>query len=265
MESDRVVAELEALIATLERDGDERALHLLRLVDALHRPAMERIAEGDLDHPVVQALVRMYVDDEVMAAEEALDEVRGYIESHGGDIELLGVEDGVVHVALGGACQGCAASAMTLRRGVEQALREHMPGFRELVPHAPEREPLLQIETIGPAPEDGLLQIENLRRPVFVDVPAPPSGALHAATVDGVAIVVANLDGEIYALRDGCAVDGMSLAGGRLTAEGVIVCPWHNCAYDVRTGRRTDGEEGRLAVVPVAVQDGAVKVAVNVA
>jgi Fe-S cluster biogenesis protein NfuA/nitrite reductase/ring-hydroxylating ferredoxin subunit len=265
VEFDRAIAELQTLIETLEREGDERALHLLQLVDALHRPAMERIAAGDLDHPLVQTLVAMYVEeDEEMAAEEALDEVRGYIESHGGDLELLSVEDGVVHVALGGACSGCAASAMTLRRGVEQALRDHMPGFKELVPHAPEREPLLQIETIGPAPGDGLLQIENLRRPVFVEVPAPPRDGLLRAPVEEIDVIVADVGGEIYALRDGCAVDGMSLEGGRLTADGVLVCPWHNCAYDVRSGRRTDGTDGRLAVVPVAVQEGVVKVAVNV-
>jgi nitrite reductase/ring-hydroxylating ferredoxin subunit len=45
------------------------------------------------------------------------------------------------------------------------------------------------------------------------------------------------------------------------------VCPWHNCAYDVRSGKRADDEPGAadLAVVPVAVHDGVVKVAVNVA
>nr|MBA3959752.1 hypothetical protein [Chloroflexota bacterium] len=45
--------------------------------------------------------------------------------------------------------------------------------------------------------------------------------------------------------------------------EGVeIVCPWHGCRYDGRTGRRTDGE-GRLAVFPVAVQGGEVRIALG--
>ena len=55
-------------------------------------------------------------------------------------------------------------------------------------------------------------------------------------------------------------------ARARLAPEGVIVCPWHNCAYDVRTGARVDGEEGEgLRVVPVAMRNGTVQVAVNVA
>ncbi|MBA2783447.1 MAG: hypothetical protein H0T74_11120, partial [Rubrobacteraceae bacterium] len=41
-----------------------------------------------------------------------------------------------------------------------------------------------------------------------------------------------------------------------------LVCPWHGCRYDLRTGRREDAE-GKLSVLPVAVQDGEVKVALG--
>jgi len=44
----------------------------------------------------------------------------------------------------------------------------------------------------------------------------------------------------------------------------VLVCPWHNEAYDIRTGKRADGESGPgLAVLPVTVVDGSVQIAVN--
>lgn len=260
MEFDKAVAELDALVGRLEADGDQRALLLLQLVDAIHRPALERIAAGDLEHPAARALLQMYdlelPDDEILV-EEALDQVRPYVNSHGGRIELVGVDDGVVRVRLSGSCVGCAASAMTLRRGVEQALREHFPGFREVVAE----------EDGAAAPAPQLLQIENLRRPEFraagrVEDLAP--GRLRAVEVDDVAVLLANVDGEVYAFRDGCPVDGMSLGGGRL-AETVIVCPWHNCAYDARTGKRADGEPGEgLAPVPIAVRSGELQVAVNV-
>jgi Fe-S cluster biogenesis protein NfuA/nitrite reductase/ring-hydroxylating ferredoxin subunit len=261
MDFDKAVAELEALVETLEREGDERALLLLQLVDAIHRPALERIAAGDIDDPIAQALLQMYdlaaPDDEVLV-EEALDEVRPYIHSHGGQVELLGVSAGVVELRMSGSCAGCAASAMTLKRGIEEALRKHYPGFKEVV-----------AEEVDGAPGPQLLQIENLRRPVFVDADAAAElepGAVMATELDGIALLLANFEGEIYALRDGCPVDGGSLGGARLTAEGVIVCPWHNCAYDVRTGARVDGEEGEgLRVVPVAMKNGTVQVAVNVA
>jgi nitrite reductase/ring-hydroxylating ferredoxin subunit len=84
--------------------------------------------------------------------------------------------------------------------------------------------------------------------------------------VDGVAVLLAGVGAEAYAFRNACAVDGLPLEGGRLTEEGVLVCPWHNCAYDARNGRRVDEpEQPGLAVVPVAISGGALQVAVNVA
>jgi Fe-S cluster biogenesis protein NfuA/nitrite reductase/ring-hydroxylating ferredoxin subunit len=261
MEFDKAVAELDALVETLEREGDERALLLLQLVDAIHRPGLRRIAAGDTDDPVAQALLQMYdiapPDDEVLV-EEALDDVRPYVNSHGGEIELLGVSDGIVKLRMSGSCAGCAASALTLKRGVEEALRAHYPGFREVV-----------AEEAQGAAGPQLLQIENLRRPIFTDAGEAgdlPPGEIQATELEGIALLLANHQGEVYALRDGCPVDGNSLGGARLTAEGVIVCPWHNCAYDVRSGARVDGEEGAgLTVVPVALRNGTVQVAVNVA
>jgi Fe-S cluster biogenesis protein NfuA/nitrite reductase/ring-hydroxylating ferredoxin subunit len=249
------VAELDTLVRTLEREGDDRALLLLELVDAVHRPGLAALADGNLDHPAAQALLAMYglteLDDEELV-EEALDSIRPYIHSHGGDVELLSVEDGVVNVRMSGACQGCAASAMTLKRGIEDALRAGYPGFREVVAQEPE----------GPR----LLQIEDLRRPVFADVEQPAAGSVEAALVEEVPVLLVNLAGEVFAFRNGCAVDGLPLEGSRLTDDGVLVCPWHNCAYDARSGKRVDDSSERgLAVVPVAVDDGTVRVAVNVA
>lgn len=255
MDFDAAIAQLDTLVETLERDGDERALLLLQLVDAVHRPALARIAAGELDDPMAQALLAMYgladVEPEVLA-DEALDEVRPYIESHGGDVELLEVRGGEVHLRLGGACNGCAGSAMTLTRGIEQALREHYPGFERIVAHEP---------------EPALLQIEVLHRPVFADAGALEDllpGELRVVDAGGRDVLLANVDGEVYAVLDGCPVDGRTLAGGRL-AGSIVVCPWHNCAYDVRSGRSADEGPGALRVVPVAVESGAVKVAVNVA
>lgn len=270
MDFDAAVAALGTLVDTLERDGDERALMLLELVDAVHRPAIERLAAGDVGDPAAQAVLAMYglidVDAEGLV-EEALDSVRPYIESHGGHVELLRVEGGEVHLRLGGACDGCAGSTATLTRGIEQALREHVPSFTRIVAHAPQKaEPdLLQIQMVRP----DSAAVASLPRPVFAtvgEVAALPPGTLQTVEADGVAVLLANVEGEVYALRDGCSVDGRTLEGGRLTGT-IVVCPWHNCAYDVRSGKRADDEPGGrgLAVVPVAVADGELRIAVNVA
>jgi Fe-S cluster biogenesis protein NfuA/nitrite reductase/ring-hydroxylating ferredoxin subunit len=259
VEFDQAVAELETLVQTLEREGDERALMLLELVDAIHRPALRLIVSGQIEHPIAHAILAMYdlVDvDERVQVEEALDEIRPYVESHGGEVELLDVNDGVVHVRMSGACHGCAGSAITLRRGIERSLREHYPAFREVVAHEPEQ----------------LLQIEVLRKPVFeaagsLDDLAP--GRMKAIELDGQSVLILNVAGEPYAFRNACPVEPareLPLDGGRLAGQ-VLVCPWHNCAYDARSGQRVDDrpEEPGLRPVPVALEDGVVKVAVNVA
>src|SRR5215210_2791952 len=203
---------------------------MLELIDAVHRPGIAALAEGNAEHPAAQALLAMYAlldADDAELVEEALEQVRPYIHSHGGEVELLAVEDGVVRVRMSGACHGCAASAMTLQRGIEEALRAGYPGFREVMAEEPEPGPML-------------LQLEDLRRPVFADVEPPAAGELRATMLDDVPVLLTSVGGEVFAFRNRCPVDGLPLEGSRLTDDGVLVCPWHNCAYDARTGKRLD-------------------------
>ena len=58
----------------------------------------------------------------------AIDEIRPALQGHGGDIELVGVEeDNTVKVRLQGACSGCPGAAMTMQMGVERILKERVP------------------------------------------------------------------------------------------------------------------------------------------
>lgn len=66
--------------------------------------------------------------------EEALTQVRPYLESDGGDIRLVEVtDDYVVKVKLLGACSDCQVSVMTLKAGVEQAIKKVLPEVKEVV------------------------------------------------------------------------------------------------------------------------------------
>ena len=58
---------------------------------------------------------------------EIIAEVRPFIQSDGGDIELLKIEDNVVYVRLTGACVGCPSSMVTLKQGVEVRIKEDLP------------------------------------------------------------------------------------------------------------------------------------------
>jgi Fe-S cluster biogenesis protein NfuA len=56
-----------------------------------------------------------------------IDKIRPALQADGGNIELVDIEDGIVKVKLLGACQGCMGAQMTLKMGVERALKEAIP------------------------------------------------------------------------------------------------------------------------------------------
>lgn len=64
--------------------------------------------------------------------EEALNYIRPAVQADGGDIVLLGTEDGVVDLQMVGACGGCPLSMMTLKAGIERILKDRVPGVREV-------------------------------------------------------------------------------------------------------------------------------------
>ena len=65
--------------------------------------------------------------------EAALARVRPMLLADGGDVQLVDVTDGVVKVKLTGACGGCPMATMTLKGGIERALKEQVPDVKEVV------------------------------------------------------------------------------------------------------------------------------------
>jgi Fe-S cluster biogenesis protein NfuA len=87
---------------------------------------------------------------------EALEGVLPYLESHGGSVELLGVDEGIVQLRLEGSCSGCPSSAMTLKLAIEEAIFKAAPDVDEVraegavTPAAPQSG-LLQLDVLKPA------------------------------------------------------------------------------------------------------------------
>ncbi|HWB72903.1 MAG TPA: NifU family protein [Egibacteraceae bacterium] len=162
------LAQIEELLAEIDEMDDavkERVFALLDGIDALHRTAIvqleqvlgaqsiETLREA---HPATAWLLEAYGIgfDERPAVEAALESIRPYIHSHGGSLEVLDVTGGIVRLKMSGSCSGCTASAITLKQGVLEALREGFPGFVDLEveeddapAHPPPGATLLQIQS----------------------------------------------------------------------------------------------------------------------
>ena len=65
---------------------------------------------------------------------DTIENLRGALQSHGGDVELVGIDDdNTVKVRLQGACQGCPGAAMTMKQGIERILKEKVPDVKEVI------------------------------------------------------------------------------------------------------------------------------------
>ncbi len=65
--------------------------------------------------------------------EKALEEIRPFLISDGGNIKLLSIENNIVKVQLEGACSGCSVNQMTLKNGVEATIKKYAPVIEEVI------------------------------------------------------------------------------------------------------------------------------------
>jgi Fe-S cluster biogenesis protein NfuA len=164
----RVVGErIEELLGRIRSAGDpataETAEEVVRLVVELYGAGLERtvelagpeVTERLLGDDLVASLLvlhGLHPKDTETRVVEALDEVRPYLGSHAGGVELVGIDpDGVVQLRLEGSCDGCPSSTQTVKLAIERAIEAAAPEVTrvEVENLTRERSPqLLQIQPL---------------------------------------------------------------------------------------------------------------------
>lgn len=267
VEAERLIAELDTRHGADVRDKSAR---LLAAIDAIHRAGLTHLMAvvrgmgGDafvnrlIADPAIRMLLMSYdlvpIDRRLMA-EEALDRVRGHLHAHGVDVEILEVVGGVVYTRLHGVAAADLTEAAVVH-DLEEALRTGFVGFQELVTRDRHSAP-----TAIPI---GLLRRPH--RPVYRDVFASSQladGRVKGIDLDGQPVLVARHGRDYYAVTNRCGESPLPLEFSELTGT-EIRCSWHGCRYDVRTGARVDGGGDRLRVFAVSVDEGRVRIAVDV-
>jgi Fe-S cluster biogenesis protein NfuA/nitrite reductase/ring-hydroxylating ferredoxin subunit len=261
-------------------DSEQHLARVQELADALEALPSSRHEAGAAGQAIHEELVAdgvvaslllvhdLYPIDLETRVREALATVRPYMESHGGDVELLGIDDGVARLRLEGHCKGCPASAATLELAIKEAIEEAAPDLAglEVEGVVPARKP--------PGPSPGLLQIQMPNGDGPLPAATPTWMALEAAgevapgelrpvTLRGVELVVANVAGTLLAYRSRCAGCEASLGDATLSGE-ILTCARCGRAFDLpRAGRALGVEEAQLEPVPLLGRAGTkVKVAV---
>jgi Fe-S cluster biogenesis protein NfuA/nitrite reductase/ring-hydroxylating ferredoxin subunit len=234
-----VVAEGEERERTFDAfAGDELVSHLL-LLHGLHPLDLETRVMG------------------------ALEEVRPYLQSHGGNVELIGIEGGVARLRLEGSCNGCPSSTMTLKLAIEEAVGKAAPDLEGI-----EAEGVAEPK---PAPNfvAGPTLRKKKKRPEENGAPwttvgeiGLPGGEMLAREISGEPVLFVKLANDLYAYRNLCPGCGESLDGGSLKVAD-LGCPGCGRRYDVRrAGRCLDDPGLHLEPVPLLVgEEGTVMIA----
>jgi Fe-S cluster biogenesis protein NfuA/nitrite reductase/ring-hydroxylating ferredoxin subunit len=266
--------ELVRLVADLYGAGLERVLDILHGAGRLDDEVLARLADDDLVASllIVHGLHPYGVEQRVR---RALDDVRPYLGSHGGDVELVEVtDDSTVRLRLLGSCDGCPSSSVTLTLAVEGAIEAAAPEVTGIYVEAPSHEPTAPL-----IPADSLLsrvrdtpEAAGTWQPVAGFTGLGP-GAVAEALVQQVPVVCCRVGDGLYAFGSRCARCDAGLAGATLGRrlgggrdDALLVCPTCRARYDVRrAGACLDVPELHLDPLPLLVRDGTVTVAVPAA
>src|SRR5918999_1196212 len=138
----------------------------------------------------------------------ALEEVRPYLLSHGGNVELLGVEEGVARLRMEGSCKGCPSSTMTLKLAIEEAIQKSAPDLEGIEAEGVAEEP-------PPRPAMTFVASPTLRkkkRPeedgaswtVVGGLPQLSGGGMLLKEVSGEPVLFVKLGEDLYAYHHPC-------------------------------------------------------------
>jgi Fe-S cluster biogenesis protein NfuA/nitrite reductase/ring-hydroxylating ferredoxin subunit len=278
---DRIQALLDASAAGGAAAG-ERAEQLVREVTDLYGAGLQRLmalaaraAPDVVDDLVADDLVAslllvhgLHPHPVERRVTDALDTVRPYLGSHGGDVHLLAVDGEVVRLRFSGSCTTCPSSAVTLELAVEDAVRAAAPEISTIeVVVAQESDS----GTVIPA--ESLLNRLHAGRHAWYPVPTLADlspGEVGGFRVAGVPVLACRVGDDVYAYLDHCGNCGESLAGAALhrrmaSADVVLRCPRCHAHFDVRhAGASADGttdSTAHLDPVPVLMRDGVLSIA----
>ena len=277
------VARMETLLGEIEalKDPDARAKAaevvqvLLELYGEGLARMMEVVAEGEeregtfdafAEDELVSHLLLLHglhpLDVETRVV-KALEEVRPYLQSHGGNVEFLGVEGGMARLRMQGSCSGCPSSTVTLRLAIEEAIQKTAPDLEGVEAEGVAEEPK-PAPTIVAGPT---LRRKEKKRPdaegaswtVVGGLPQLSGGGTLVKEVSGEPVLFLKLGDDLYAYRHLCPGCGESLERGSL--EGAeLSCPECERRYDVRrAGRCLDDPQLHLEPIPLLVSEVAVE------
>lgn len=270
-----LASQLVQSLMDLHGSGFER---MLEIVHSRGETGQEIIDEMGRDE-LVRSLLLLYglhpldLHSRVI---EALEKSRPYLQSHGGNVELVRVSDaGAVTLRLEGSCHSCPSSAVTLQSTVEQAIYEAAPDVTAIIVEGAVQVqkiespsqfvPLSVLQGGGNGNGHGSHPVSASVARDWTDVfglDAIPPGILRKQDVGGQPVLFCKLNEDFYAYDVNCPGCGQPLEGGRIE-DTILACPICLQRYDlVHAGRGVDISTLHLEPIPLLRENGHARVAI---
>ena len=261
---DRIQTLLDSC-ATSGPAAHDRAQQLVREVVGLYGAGLQRImaqagpqlADRLATDDLVASLLLvhgLHPHDARRRVGDALDRVRPYLGSHGGDVELLEVAGGTVRLRFQGSCKSCPSSAVTLELAVEDAIRAAAPEIVDIEVVPAERTDVIPAQSLlAHLRPDGGTEWHPV--PELADL-AP--GEVAGFLVADATVLACRVDEQLLTYRDRCPVCDDTLAGAQLHRK-LLQCPRCGTEFDVTQAGAGPG--CHLEPLPLLTRDGALSVA----
>ena len=276
----QTIAKLETIVAGWDESYVFTVQALKSAIEDLHKEALKRLIRALKDDPAAFARMREALSDQVVYGvlrfhglvkeplqarlEKALDEVRPFMATHGGDVELVAVKPpDTVEIRLLGSCHGCPASSQTLSEGVEKAIRAHCPEIvhiNQVSRGAPEAQKAAAKE--GVSTVHFISPFALHAKSGWVDaasVDEIPEGGVTERKIKQRSVLLSKQGSRVSCFDNSCAHLGMPLEMGEIQ-DGVITCSYHGFQYLLETGECLTAPEVQLKVHAVRVTGDRVQV-----
>jgi Fe-S cluster biogenesis protein NfuA/nitrite reductase/ring-hydroxylating ferredoxin subunit len=272
------VARMETLLGEIERLADPnaraKAAEMVQVLLELYGEGLARMMEAVARGEESERTFKVFADDELIShllllhglhpldvetrVVQALEEVRPYLQSHGGNVEVLGVEGGVARVRLQGSCDGCPSSTMTLKLAIEEAVLKAAPDLEGIEAEGVTEPKPAPTFVAGPT-----LRRKEKKQPgedgaswtVVGGLPQLSSGGMLLKEISGEPVLFLKLGDDFYAYRHLCPGCGKSLQQGSLKGA-ELTCSGCGHRYNVRrAGRCLDALQLHLEPIPLLVSE----------
>ena len=278
------VARIETLLGEIETLADpnarSKAAEMAQVLLELYGEGLARMMEVVARGEECERTFKVFAEDELIShllllhglhpldvetrVVQALEEVRPYLQSHGGNVELLGIEGGVARVRLQGSCDGCPSSTVTLKLAIEEAVLKAAPDLEGIEAEGVTEPPPKPATTFVAGPtlrrkEKKQSEEDGASWTVVGGLPQLSGGGMLLQEVSGETVLFVKLEDDFYAYRHLCPGCGESLQGGSLK-EAELSCPGCERRYDARrAGRCLDDPQLHLEPIPLLVNEVAVE------